>query len=214
MRLIFLLVVSALFAKEVTGQQLELGKGNLFHRKEVSAKNFGPSSSPNDLTYFRTTASDPWQRAGFMGRHIRPHLNANPLAMKDFRRYRQTKWGANGCYAGLMVSEVFTGTAGSFWLLSSLTGESDKELGIMFLAGLGASVSLGISYHLLRRKSDRHLQRAVQTYNEVNTSDIQKPPAKGWQICLRPTAGHNGFGLTLTALRHQPSSFIIHHSSL
>ncbi len=212
MRLIFLLLVSALFAKDVTGQQIELGKGNLFHRKEVSAKNFGLSSSPNDLIYFRTTPSDRWQRAGFLGRHLRPYLNANPLAMNDFRRYRQTKWGAGGCYAGLMASEVFTGTAGSFWLLSSLTGESDKELGIMFLAGLGASVGLGISYHLLRRKADRHLQHAVQTYNGISTSDTQAP-AKGWQIYLRPTTGHNGFGLTLTVLRHQPSSFIVQTSS-
>ncbi len=219
MRSIFLLFIVALLTQEAKAQsttppQLELGKGRLFHRKEVSVENYGRSRASGYLTYFRTTASGSWERTGFLGKRLTPYLAANPQAMTDFRRYRQTKWGAAGCYTGLMISGVYTTTAGGFFLISG----GEAELGSIFLAGLAASIGFGVSNQFLNRRADRHLQHAVQTYNGASTSDIQKPPAMGWQLCLRSTAGHTGFGLSLTMLldrpKYQHSSFIVQSSSL
>lgn len=218
MRLIFLLFIAALPSQEVKAQsttpaQLELGKGRLLHRKEVSTENYGRSWSSGYFTFFRITPSGPWKRTGFLGKRLTPYLTANPQAMIDFRHYRRAKWGATGCYTGLIITGVCTTTVGGFFLISG----GDKKLGSIFLVGLASSIGLEVSNRSLNRRADRHLQHAVQTYNGISTSDTQAP-AKEWQLCLRPTAGHTGLGLSLTMLldrpKHHPSSFIVQSSSL
>ena len=206
----------ALLSHEVKTQsatlpQLELGKGRLFHLREVSIENYGRSWPSGYLTFFRTSASGPWEYTGFLGKRLTPYLIANPQAMIGFRRYRQAKWGAAGCYTGLMISGVCTTAAGGFFLISG----GDEQLGGIFLVGLVSSIGFGVSTQFLNRKADRHLQNAIQTYNGKSTSDT--PPAKGWQLYLRPTNGHTGFGLAIAMLldrpKYQPSSFIVQNSS-
>jgi hypothetical protein len=70
----------------------ELGKrGNVFFNRQISLYNLGGYSSPFSKIFYKESQKDYYKSVGFLGNKYIHFFKNNPLALKEFRKYKGYK---------------------------------------------------------------------------------------------------------------------------
>jgi hypothetical protein len=124
-----------------------------------------------------------YNKAGFMGRKIRPYFKDNPDAMKAFKKYR---WYTVGMYSTTLITAFGT----TFTMIGVLSEETD-----ILLIGLGGIVAGSALMTLAGNASLLNLQKAVDFYNKSKNPSLSQ--LQNFLPTLRPTASSSHVGLGL-----------------
>lgn len=105
------------------------------------------------------TTEDEYQNAGFFGQRLRPYLAGNPEALDNLNRYRRQKW--------LFLSErlVFVGAVGVYAQQVLAKEKEQQYFNSTQQVAAGVAVASLLSNIFISRRTNQHLQRAVEAHN-------------------------------------------------
>jgi hypothetical protein len=149
---------------------LELGKrGNLLFNRQISFHNLGVYSSPFARIFFRESKMDEYKSIGFLGRKIKPFLQNNPLAIIEYKKFRNYKIASYATLASTPIVAVAWLASASFYNRRSAFVRRRGPLnlfpdGAFYLFPFSVA-GLWVGSVLLNQQADHHLLMATEILN-------------------------------------------------
>ena len=150
--------------------EIELGKrDNILFNRKISFHNIGIFSSPFKRIYFKESKFDEYKSIGFLGRKIKPIIQENPLALIEFKKYRNYKLVSYAALASVpIITLVWFASANYFnrrVVLSRRRGPINLVPDGTFYLFPFSITGMFISSILLNQQADQHLLMSTEISN-------------------------------------------------
>lgn len=109
--------------------------------------------------YIFKVGEQDFRSVGWMARELEPHLKINEAAFTEFKRFQRN----------VKISRYSIYIAIASWMTAPFVIQAygnQQNIGPLFLAFYGTSITGGITHLVFRKKAPKHLVNSVYLYNE------------------------------------------------
>jgi hypothetical protein len=150
--------------------EIELGKkGNFLFSRKISFHNMGVYSSPFARIFFKESKFDEYKSIGFLGRKIKPIIQENPLALIEFKKYRNYKLVSYAALASVLIITLVWFASANYFnrrvVLSRRRGPINLVPDGTFYLFPFSITGMFISSILLNQQADQHLLMSTEISN-------------------------------------------------
>jgi len=150
--------------------EIELGKkGNIIYNRKISFHNMGVYSTPFTRIFFKESKFDEFKSVGFLGRKIKPIIQENPLALIEFKKYRNYKLASYTTLASApIITMVWFASANYYnrrFAMSRRRGPINLIPDGAFYLFPFSIAGMFMSSILLNQQADHHLLMSTEILN-------------------------------------------------